>query len=305
MTQQQQPTVVAIDLGSNSFHLLEATADQDHRLRPLTALARKVQLALDMDAGGMAPAAIERGLECLREFASYCRQLPPERVRVVGTQALRVAPNRDIFIKAAERILNHPIAIISGDEEARLAYLGVTADIGDDGERLVADIGGASTELVAGRDAEIHQLASLQLGCVSWLRFFPGGDISERALGEAIACAREAFDSASGRFAGNWSATGCSGTLLAVGAVLQNQGWSDGAITRQGLERMLEALLQFERIAEVHFQGLSEDRRGIFASGTAIVLALFQSLHIERMELSSYGLREGVARELLQGFPGA
>lgn len=299
MTEYLQSPVVAIDLGSNSFHLLQATLDEAGQLKPLQAMARKVQLALGMENNRIQRAAIKRGLECLREFAPFCHQLPVGSVRVVGTQALRVARNRSDFVELAAQILNHSVEIISGDEEAQLAYLGVAAEHGRDGDLLVADIGGGSTELVTGSQGVTSQVASLPLGCVTWLRFFVEGRISSTAFDQALQAGRQAFDAVAHRFVGDWQATGCSGTLLAVAEVLKQQGWSDGAITSDGLRQLRQALLNFEHIDAVRFQGLMEDRRSIFASGVAIVTAMFESLGLDRMSLSRYGLREGVARSLL------
>lgn len=300
MKQGQQATVIAIDLGSNSFHLLEAGLDAGGRLRSLTALARKVQLALDMGPEGLTAAARERGLACLQEFAPYCRDLPPDRVRVVGTQALRAAANRDSFVCAAEALLGHPVAVVSGEEEARLAYLGVSADPATPPRPLVADIGGGSTELVAGEGERIDSLASLAIGCVSWLRYFPDGEISAGHFDAAQAAARRVFASQAQRFRGDWQATGCSGTLLAVADVLRQGGWSDGEINASGLQHLRRALLQFDHIDRVRFQGLQENRRNIFASGVAIVSAMFEALSLQTMAVSNYGLREGVAWQLLK-----
>lgn len=300
LIQQRHPSVVAIDLGSNSFHLLEATLGDRGELKPLTTLAYKVQLALDMEEERITPAAIERGLDCLRVFMPYCRQLSPQRVRIVGTQALRRARNQAAFIDAAVELLGHPVGVISGEEEAHLAYLGVACDPEAAGKLLVADIGGGSTELIAGINERVQAVASLQLGCVSWLSFFPGGRITPSAYALAKAAALEALQPIAPRFKGAWRATGCSGTLLAVGDVLRQNGWSDGGINRRGLALLEQALLRFEHIEAVRFQGLLEHRRNIFASGMAIVSAIFEALQLDEMALSAYGLREGVAWSLLQ-----
>lgn len=304
MEQPSPHSVVAVDLGSNSFHLLEATLDTQGNLKPLTALARKVQLALDMDAQRINPAAMRRGLECLDEFASYCRDLPPERVRVVGTQALRRASNRDEFVREAQQRLNHGVDVISGEEEAHLAYYGVAADPHSAEDLLVIDIGGGSTELTVGSGRDIQRAASLPLGCVSWLRFFPGGELNGPAYTAARQAALDTLAPVRSTFTGTttgttWSATGCSGTLLAVGEVLRQNGWGCGEINLDGLEQLQEALLQFRHIEQVRFQGLLEQRRNIFASGLAIVSALFEALELETMALSGFGLREGIAWSLL------
>lgn len=298
--EQQQGPVVAIDLGSNSFHLLKASLDSAGNLLPQLALVRKVQLALDMAEDGLSDAAVSRGLACLREFAPHCRALAADRVMAVGTQALRVASNRDRFLVAAEELLGHPVEVIDGGQEARFAYLGVTADPQASRTPLVVDIGGASTELIAGSGAGIEHLASLPLGCVSWLCHFPAGAITADHLDQARRAAIDVLQPVLHQFRGDWLATGCSGTLLAVAEVLRQNGWSDGYITSPGLAQLRQSLLQFDHIEAVHYQGLQESRRNIFASGVAIVSALFEALQLQRMAVSNYGLREGVAWHLLK-----
>lgn len=310
---ESSDSVIAVDLGSNSFHLLEASL-QDGRMVVHNALAKKVQLGLDMVDDGMTKDAIERGLHCLTEFAPYLQQYHGDtgkRVRLVGTQALRIANNSPEFIAAAEDIVGHPVEIISGEQEAELAYLGVIAiesgsSVGENEPMslLVADIGGGSTELVTGSGQHLSQVATLPIGCVSLLRYFPNGSIDAAAMAAARAAARDMIDPFAPQFVGQWqTAVGCSGTLLAVAQVLLQQGWSERHIDTQGMARLNQALLSFEHIDDIRFQGLHEDRRSIFASGAAIVSALLESLAVESMSVSQGGLREGVAWQLLHGLP--
>lgn len=303
-------TVVALDLGSNSFHLLQARLGAGGSLEPLTILAQKVQLGLDMVDSRLSAGAIERGLTCLQDFAAYTRGRPETAVRIVGTQALREACNRELFIAQASAVLQQDIEIISGEEEAVLVYLGVEAALSPSQSVLVVDIGGGSTELAAAKTGTVKTVATVPAGCVSYLDYFPDGTISEAAMMAAQAAAAEQFTAIAGEFSGTWQvAVGCSGTLLAVGDVLLQQGWlqqgdsryggSRAGISRSGLEVLRSALLAFDSIDAIQFRGLSEDRRSIFASGVAIVSALFDALAIDHMQLSSAGLREGLAWGLL------
>eukprot|EP01031_Cornospumella_fuschlensis_P048924 gene48924-59902_t len=121
--------IAAIDLGSNSFHMVLAKADHGE-IRILERLGDKVQLAAGLDDERMlSEEAMQRGLDCLRRFAQMTNSLPEGAVRVVGTNALREARNRADFIRRAEAILGHPVEVISGREEARLIYLGVSHSI--------------------------------------------------------------------------------------------------------------------------------------------------------------------------------
>ena len=171
--------LAAIDLGSNSFHLIIAKIEHGE-MRPVEALAEKVQLGAGLENGRLSSDAIERGLECLSRFAQLLESVEPKRIRVVGTNALRQAKNRLDFTLPARDILGTRVDVIYGREEARLVYLGVAHSLADDAQsRLVIDIGGGSTEFIIGERFEPQQLESLQMGCVSFTRdCFLGGEIT-------------------------------------------------------------------------------------------------------------------------------
>lgn len=295
-------SVVAVDLGSNSFHLLQARQGPGTSLLALSTKVCKVQLGLDMQDRQLSTAAIARGLACLHDFASYTRSTPAGRVRIVGTQALRIAANRQAFIDPAMEILGQSIDIISGAEEAELAYLGVgAAGVGPakDQPQLVVDIGGGSTEFAVGCGPAMQQCQSVAVGCVTLLAHFPGGAINVSGFEAAYQGACRSFIGPAKKLAGAWQlSVGCSGTLLAIEQVLMAQGWCASGISRSALYQLKAALLAFDSVEAVRFQGLHEDRRSIFASGLAIVLALFDSFAIEAMALSPSGLREGLAWQL-------
>ncbi len=139
--------LAAIDLGSNSFHLIVARLEHGE-LKPVETLAEKVQLGAGMEREKLAKDAIERGLTCLSRFAQLLDSVDPSRIRVVGTNALRQAKNRREFTEAAEEILGVPVDVVYGREEARLVYVGVAHTLADDERsRLVVDIGGGAPNL--------------------------------------------------------------------------------------------------------------------------------------------------------------
>ena len=291
--------IAALDLGSNSFHLLVAARTSDGWEAQLRQ-GEKVQLAAGLQEGVLSAEAIARGLDCIERFAPHLRELPAVSVRAVGTHALRVALNRDEFLQPAQRLIGHPIAVIDGAEEARLIYAGAAAA---SGQQLVMDIGGGSTEIVLGAGRDIQQLASVPIGCITLLRYFPGGRIDAAQLAQAKTAAMIAIRTAwptplpSARI-GAANVIGCSGTLLAVEQVLLRSGWSSAGITRAGLLQLQHALLAYDSIDAVQFEGLSESRRGVFATGLTIVLALFEVFGIDHMQLSKGALREGLINEL-------
>lgn len=140
----------AIDLGSNSFHML-VVREVAGSIQTLTRIKRKVRLAAGLNSeNALSNEAMERGWQCLRLFAERLQDIPPSQIRVVATATLRLAVNAGDFIAKAQEILGCPVQVISGEEEARLIYQGVAHTTGGADQRLVVDIGGASTELVTG-----------------------------------------------------------------------------------------------------------------------------------------------------------
>jgi exopolyphosphatase / guanosine-5'-triphosphate,3'-diphosphate pyrophosphatase len=294
--------LAALDLGSNSFHLLIARIEHGE-MRPVEALAEKVQLGAGLSDGELSAEAIDRGLDCLSRFAQMLESLDIQRVRVVGTHALRIARNRRQFTAPARSILPVPVDVIYGREEARLVYLGVAHSLADDAQsRLVIDIGGGSTEFIVGQKFETRHLESLQMGCVSFNReFFPCAEISRASYNAAHARALLEVSSIRHHFhAGNWEeCVGSSGTLQAIEEILIQQSWSEGGVTREGLAQLEESLLAFDKMSEIQLEGLSDARRGVIVSGVAITSALFLALNIQNMRTSKGALREGVLYDLL------
>lgn len=294
--------LAAIDLGSNSFHLIIAKIEHGE-MRPVEVLAEKVQLGAGLEKGLLSAEAIERGLDCLSRFAQLLGSVAPERVRAVGTNALRVAKNRQDFTKPAKRILGTKVDVIYGREEARLVYLGVAHSLADDAQsRLVIDIGGGSTEFIVGERFEPQRLESLQMGCVSFGKTcFPKGKISKGNYRKAYDRARvEAFHISDKYDASHWQeCVGSSGTLQAIETVLSQNGWTESGINRDGLAKLEKRLLKFKQMDEIDLDGLAPARRNVILPGVAITSALFDVLGITQMRTSKGALREGVIYDLM------
>jgi len=294
--------LAAIDLGSNSFHLIVARIEHGE-MRPVEVLAEKVQLGAGLERGLLGADAIQRGLDCLARFAQVLDSLAPTRVRAVGTNALRQAKNRQAFTEPASEILGSRVDVIYGREEARLVYLGVAHTLADDANsRLVIDIGGGSTEFIIGERFEPQKLESLQMGCVSFgRRCFPGDVISAENYQQAYDRARVETSHIRYRYhAAYWAeCVGSSGTLNAIESIVTLNGWSDGGITRKALHKLQKKLLSFDHFENIDLEGLSENRRNVIVPGVAIASALFDILDIEHMRTSRGALREGVIYDLM------
>ena len=296
-------SVAAVDLGSNSFHLLVARVANGVPT-VVDRLREQIQLAAGLDEEQRLTRRMrQRALECLERFGQRLRNLAPDRVRAVATSAIRVAKNAREFLAEAERTLGHPIEVVAGREEARLIYLGVSHNLKDEpGRRLVVDIGGGSTECILGERFDPLLVDSLEMGCVGFSRrFFPGGAIRRRAFEEAVLAARLEVRGVATRFRelGWQSAVGSSGTISAVEQVLRENGWSEGGITKRGLARLEDALFDAGHVDKLELKGLKEERRAVLPGGVAILEALFEGFNLDRLETSYGALREGVLFDLL------
>ncbi len=290
----------AVDLGSNSFHMVIARLTEG-RMQIIDRIKERVRLAEGMDEQRrMSQETMARGLDCLALFAERLTNIKPDQIRIAGTYTLRRASNARDFVREAAKVLNHPIEIISGQEEARLIYQGVAHTQHIEGQVLVVDIGGGSTELIIGEGFEHKALTSRKMGCVSFTQsFFGNGKLGEKAFNAAVLEAQHQLAPIINQYRklGWQSCLGSSGSIRTVRDVLQGEEWTDGAITLAGLERLKEEMLKHKRVDQLKLAGLTEERQGVFAAAVAILLGLFTSLPIERMEYSDGALREGLLYE--------
>jgi len=299
-------TLAAVDLGSNSFRLEVARVAGD-QLYPLDSLKETVRLAGGLgDDKKLDDVTQERALACLQRFGERLRGLSPEAIRCVGTSALRIARNADVFLRKAEIALGHPIEIVAGREEARLIYLGVAHSLpASPDRRLVVDIGGGSTEFIIGHGLKPHERESLHMGCVNFSqRFFADGVIDKAALKAAEMSARVEVERIAREFSrANWQqAVGSSGTARALREILEQNGWSPRGITADGLAQLRGQMIKAGHLDALDLPGLSRDRRPVIAGGFAIMAGLFAELGIEQMDVAETAMREGILYDLLGRF---
>ncbi len=291
----------AIDLGSNSFHML-VVREVAGSIQTLSRIKRKVRLAAGLNSdNALSAEAMERGWQCLRLFAERLQDIPPAQIRVVATATLRLAVNADEFLAKARDILGCPVQVISGEEEARLIYQGVAHTTGGEDQRLVVDIGGASTELVTGTGAQTTSLFSLPMGCVTWLeRYFADRNLTKDNFELAENAAREVLRPITDtlNYHGWKVCVGASGTVQALQEIMMAQGM-DERITLAKLQQLKQRAMQCGRLEELEIEGLTLERALVFPSGLAILIAIFSELNIRCMTLAGGALREGLVYGML------
>lgn len=295
--------VAALDLGSNSFHMVVARVDGDS-VKVVDRLKETVRLASGLDEAGHLTADAEQGaLAALERLGQRLNEFPAGSVRAVGTNTLRRARNSQDFLKRASAALGHEVEVISGYEEARLIYLGVVHSLADDGaERLVVDIGGGSTEFILGVGFDSKIMESLEMGCISLTQaHFPGGEITKKRMQRAVLAAQRELEPVQERFRqrGWQRVLGASGTIKAIDSVLQANGWSAHGINANGLKKLRKAVIDAGRIDKLGLKGLSERRAQVLPGGLAVLSGAFEALGIEQMEYADGALREGALYDLL------
>lgn len=296
-------TVAAVDLGSNSFHMIVSKL-QDGQLHTIDRMRETVRLAGGLDVRRqLTEAASQRAIDCLQRFGQRLREMPRGSVRAVGTNTLRRAKNSADFLHRAVAALGHPIEIISGIEEARLIYLGVAQSLEPGHQkRLVIDIGGGSTELIIGTGTTPLKKESLHMGCVSMSeQHFPGRIINAKRMKRAVIAAQLELESIWQDFSiGEWQqAVGSSGTIRAVFKAIQSRGWSNTQITAASIDQLVDYLIEAGDIEQIQIPELGPDRLPVFPGGVAIVQAAFKTLGIEALQVSEGALREGLLYDLV------
>lgn len=303
VTTRDVTNVAALDIGSNSFHLVVARINAGS-VQILHRVKQKVRLADGLGKNGvLSQDAIERGLAALEECKESLQGFQPDTVRIVATYTLRKAINSGEFISAARKILPYPIEVISGVEEARLIYQGVAHTSVATGNRLVIDIGGGSTEFIIGENFDPLLMRSVTMGCVSYTkRFFSEGELRPKAFSKAIVAAQQEMEMLVDKYCkvGWEQCLGTSGTIKTLAALqaelLGTEG--DDRITLAGLKALIDHCCEVGKVSKLKLSNITEDRLPVFAAGLAILTAIFESLAIDEMVYSPAALREGVLYEM-------
>jgi exopolyphosphatase/guanosine-5'-triphosphate,3'-diphosphate pyrophosphatase len=297
----ESPYFAAVDLGSNSFHMIICRVNQD-TVETVDRVKDMVQIARGMQSGTIAEDARERALQCLKRFAERLRGIPAAQVRAVGTKSLRSAKNVDDFLRDAEQALGHPISIISGFEEARLVYKGLAHCVANDNNRrLVIDIGGASTEFIIGRDAEPEIMESLSFGCVVYTEKHDlKQQVNARGMRSAYLAACAELEAIRPTYLKRgWDMVyGTSGTMRAIADLVAPD--DGGAIIRATSLRELSA--EVIENSEKALQSMPKLRRDVLPAGIAVLRAIFDQLKLDKIHVADSSLKEGLIYDTIGRF---
>ncbi len=297
-------TYAAVDLGSNSFHLIIARYG-NAQFQVIDRIKEMVRLGAGLTPDkGVDPQVEARALDCLGRFGQILRPVDPDNIRIAGTNTLRQIRADSGFLERAEQAIGHPIEVIAGREEARLIYLGVAHGLAaGDERRLVVDIGGGSTEMIIGQGLESETRESLHMGCVTISQRFFGDDkiTAERLLNAELECGMQVRPIRHDYLRSGWQrAVGSSGTIRSIREVLQAEGLCQQGISRQGLRLLRDRLIAAGQVERLQLAGLSQDRLPVFVGGFCVLMAVFEGLRIEQMQVSDEAMREGLLYDLVE-----
>ena len=301
--QSIETLLAAVDLGSNSFRL-EIGRYDNGQIHRVDYLKETVRQGGDLDEErNLKPEAIERGLKCLARFGEAIKNFPKHHVRAVATQTLREAKNRDVFLKLAKKSLGFDVEVISGVEEARLIYEGVSRFLPQsDEKRLVIDIGGRSTEFILGQHLNAHTTDSMRVGSVTWsLKYFADGVLSEKNFQRAEIAAESFLDAVADTYQNQFwdTAYGASGTVGAIAEILAGAGFDENKVTRKGLEWLRTQLIKAKKIDKLDLVGLKDDRKAVLAGGLSVLIGVFDLLKLESLLVARGALRHGLLYDMV------
>ena len=305
-----QRRIAAIDIGTNSFHLLVAAVDP--KLRTFRIIqAEKATTRLgerDPETGELTEAAMQRGLETLRQFRDLAASHRVEQIVTAATSAVREAPNGRDFLQTILDDLGMEVDLVSGPEEARLIYLGVLSGMPfGDRPHLLLDIGGGSTELILADGRDARALTSTRVGAVRLQRDFVRDDPmppQRRSFLQAFiqGSLEPAVDKVRRRIKPGETPVlvATSGTAMAIGSLAASEeerpprklhGYR---VTRQSLNQVVDRLITMTPSQRRELAPINDRRAEIIVPGALILQTTMKMLGVGEFVLSERALREGL-----------
>jgi exopolyphosphatase / guanosine-5'-triphosphate,3'-diphosphate pyrophosphatase len=301
-TNASQELLAAIDLGSNSFRLLIAKHDGG-QIVSVSTYRESVRLAGGLtDDQSLSEQKVSEATDALARFRERLSGVSAHRVRAVATSTYRVAKNAKQLLQASEAALGFPIDVVSGQEEARLIYLGCAHTLPwSDSARLIVDIGGGSTEFIIGTHYDPELTESFQLGAVTLSeQLFPSGNVTNAGFRKAEMFVRSRLEVLNRRYKQGWNtAYGSSGTIRALHEIIVENKF-DTSITVEGLQKLKEHLAERGHMDRVELSALKASRAPVLPGGLAILLGLMLELNIREIVPAEGALRLGVIYDMLE-----
>ena len=297
----------AIDIGTNSIRMAVVRVGEDRRLNTLAVHREVVRLGEgEFEKSQLTPDAMARGALVCARFAEVARGFGAQEIVAFATSATREAENRDDFIERVRREADIEVKVISGVEEARLIWLGVSSGVElGDRQAVLIDIGGGSTEVVVGSASGHKMLESLRMGAIrlSNRYFNDAGPVSPESFARVQKYVQGVAAPASRRVKslGFTLALGSAGTITTLADIVSRR-TGDGPLSAQrnysfkaiDLREAVSSLCRMTLDERRRVPGMDSNRADIILGGAAILLTLMETCGMERMTVSDRGLRDGI-----------
>ena len=293
----------AIDIGTNSMRLL--TTDLiDNKLTNRKKYVNTTRIGQGVDENGfITEEAMERNINALKEYHDKCLDYGCEKIYCMGTSALRDSKNRSEFIKRSKDEAGIDVNVVDGEIEAKLGFSGVTNGIDKEGDILVIDIGGGSTEFIFGNKEGIERNVSINIGALRLTEKYLSEGYSDSAFSDMRKFINEQIKDIVAYL--NEKEIGCvcgiGGTITSLSAVNQNlevysmEKVHGSVITREEVQKMMDKFVSCSDEERKHINGLQPKRADIIAAGTEILICIMDNLSKKDVVVSEYDNLEGIA----------
>jgi exopolyphosphatase/guanosine-5'-triphosphate,3'-diphosphate pyrophosphatase len=301
--------LAAIDVGSNSIHMIVAQADADGGITTLWRMKEPVGLGrMSFPSHRLSNEAMDRALSVLERFQQQAVQRQSEKIIAVATSAIREATNGGDFLERVRRKLGMVLKVVSAREEARLIYIAVRHAMHlKDNPHLIIDIGGGSVEFIVGDRKRAELLESRKLGAARMTATFVKSDPMSKAERAGLLAHYDSELIPLCRAIENLrpvKAIGTSGTLENIAAMCGSEPSHNGetvmaVIERGPLEKLVEELIDSRSKDRAKIHGLDDQRKDQIVAGALLVNELFTRLHLKRIHICPAALREGILLDYL------
>lgn len=297
----------AIDIGTNSMRLLVADV-QDKKLVSREKYINTTRIGQGVDENGyITDEAMERNITALYEFSQMCKEKGCEKVRCMGTSALRDAVNRDVFIEKSREKSGIKVEVIAGEKEAELGFRGVLMGASAEGNLLILDIGGGSTEFIFGNNDGIIKSVSIDIGALRLTEKFRGFEKDAELYSEMISFIKEKTNDIMEYLRECEISTVCGigGTITSMSAINQKlevysmEKVHQSVITAEDADSISEMLRHSTEEDRKSMKGLQPKRADIITAGAVILDTIIKSLDIDRVVVSEYDNLEGLVSEMI------
>ena len=301
--------VSAIEIGTNSTKFIIAQLNENGAVEVITRTSTVNRLSSGMyPENSLKPEAIEKGIEIIGNMINESNAQGAQLVSIFSTSVLRDAGNKEAFIGRIKELFGIDINVISGEEEAQLAYMACREVVDDKSQKFsVIDIGGGSTEIIIGNGTDIEQKISLDVGAVRLTEMFVSHDpVEDSEIEQMTAYIEKQINERESLDLSGLQLVGTGGTIKTLGTLFYQKDHSkektiNGKVIKKYEIELLFSMLKLLNIdSKKKLIGLNPKRADVITSGIRILLSVMDKFRLEEIKISSQGVLEGFIAQYLQ-----